>query len=249
MNPSDGWRAGALIGAAALQIAAGAAAGAGWWGEQVGVVANSRPTLLLPGEGAFGIWLLIYIGFAALAIRQALPSQRSRAVYKHTGWWLVASGVLNAAWVALFSHRLVTLAQVVIVGMLVCLGIVAMRLLQAPAEGWPDRLLLHTPVAVYVGWVAVATVAGGATTTAFLGAAPTADAAVMIVLLTGLAAAIAMRRLPAVAGFAGSVCWALIWIAIATPAGSVRVAAITAVVAVAIAATLRLLQTGSRAFG
>ncbi|MET0233611.1 MAG: tryptophan-rich sensory protein, partial [Kibdelosporangium sp.] len=114
-------RAVAVVCAALLQIVAGAVGGIGLWGEPVGEVANSYPTLLLPGGGAFGIWSLIYVTFTALAIRQVLPSQRTRVVHQRTGWWLVAAGVLNAAWIALFSHRLITLAQIVIIGLLVCL--------------------------------------------------------------------------------------------------------------------------------
>ena len=230
-----------------MQIAAGVVGGAGLWGEPVGEVANSYPTLLLPGGGAFSIWSLIYVTFAALAVRQALPTQRHRAVHRRTGWWLVAAGILNAGWVALFAHRLVTVAQVVIVGLLVCLGIAAMRLARVPATGWGDRLLLHTPVTVYAGWVAVATVAGAATTAASFDAAPSTASAAAAVLLTGAAAALAALRLPAVVGFASAVCWALAWIAAATPSAPVRATALGAILLVAVAVPLRLRQDG-RAF-
>lgn len=235
----DAWRSTALLVVAALQIGAGAVGGAGLWGEPVGEVARSYPTLLLPSGAAFAIWSLIYVAFAALAVRQALPAQRSRPVHRRSGWWLVAAGVLNAAWVALFAHRFVVLAQVVIVALLACLLVAALRL-RAPATGWADRVLLHLPVAVYLGWVAVATVAGGATTTAAYGAAPTTPVAFAALLLTGAAAAVAVVRLPAVAGFAASVCWALGWIASATPATAVRVAALVAVLAVVAAVAVRL---------
>nr|WP_232328088.1 tryptophan-rich sensory protein [Kibdelosporangium sp. MJ126-NF4]CEL16795.1 hypothetical protein [Kibdelosporangium sp. MJ126-NF4] len=155
---TDKARAGALILVAVLQVAAGVVGGVGLWGESVGVVANSYPTLLLPGGAAFTIWSLIYVAFGALAVRQALPEQRNRDVHRRTGWWLVAAGVLNAAWVLLFTNRLILLAQLMIVALLACLLGAALRL--QPADGWADRLLLHIPVMVYLGWVAVATVAG-----------------------------------------------------------------------------------------
>ena len=230
----------AVLAAAALQIVAGYIGGTGAWGEAVGDVANSYPTLLLPGGGAFTIWSLIYLTFAALAIRQALPSQRERQAHVRTGWWLAVAGVLNASWVVLFSQRWVLAAQVVIIALLAVLVVAALRLPRA--EGWGDRLLLHMPITLYTGWVAVATVAGAATTSASYGAAPSTLSAVLAVAFTGAAAAAATLRLRAAAGFAAAVCWALVWIAVSTPANEVRLAAMLAVtaVAVALAAVTRL---------
>lgn len=235
----DAGRAVAVLAAAVLQIGAGAVGGAGLWGEAVGDVANSYPTLLLPPGAAFTIWSLIYVWFLALAVRQVLPGQRGREVHRRTGWWLAGAGLLNATWVLVFGQRWVVVAQVVIVALLVCLAVAAVRLM-TPAQGWGDRLLLHLPVAVYLGWVAVATVAGGATTTAAYGAAPGTASAVTALLLTGAAAAVAVFRLPAAAGFAASVCWALAWVASGASVTSVRVAALVAVAAVVAAVGVRL---------
>jgi tryptophan-rich sensory protein len=247
---TDPVRAAAVVVAALLQVAGGFVGGTGLWGEAVGDVANSYPTLLLPGGGAFGIWSLIYVAFGALAVRQALPGQRSRAVHRRTGWWLAGAGVLNAAWVALFSHRVVLGAQIVIVALLAVLVVAAARLYRA--EGWADRLLLHLPVTLYIGWVAIATVAGAATTSASYGAAPSTPLAVVAVLFTGAAAAVAALWLPAVVAFAAAVCWALGWIAASTAAAEVRTATVVAVVAVAVVAAARLWtdrDTGAAAWG
>ncbi|PSL47112.1 TspO/MBR related protein [Saccharothrix carnea] len=241
---ADLFRSVAVLVAAAVQTAAGVVGGAGLWGEPVGTVANSYPTLLLPAGGAFAIWTLIYATFAALAVRQALPAQRARRTHRSTGWWLASAGVLNAGWVALFAHREIVAAQVVIVALLVCLTVAATRLTHHPAAGWPDRLLVHTPVAVYTGWVAMATVAGAATTGAASDAAPSVTVAVIAVLLTGAVAATAALRLPAVVGYAAAVCWALIWIVVGTPAAPVQVAGTFAVVMVLVASVVRAYRAG-----
>ncbi len=73
---SDLVRAVVLLAAVVLQTVAGAIGGSGAWGEPVGSVANSYPTLVLPGGGAFSIWTLIYVLSIALAVRAALPGQR-----------------------------------------------------------------------------------------------------------------------------------------------------------------------------
>lgn len=251
-EPADAWRATAVVTAAVLQIVAGAIGGIGVWNEPVGEVANSYPTLLLPAGEAFTIWSLIYVAFAGLAVRQALPTQRGREVHRRTGWWLVAAGVLNAGWIALFTQRQITLAQVVIVALLGCLAVAAARLTRIPATGWPDRLLLHMPVTIYTGWVAVATVAGAATTGAALGNAPTTIAAVLVLALTGIAVGAAALRLSAVAGLAMAVCWALAWIVVATPAMQVRYAGLVAVAVVLAGFAVRLYRanrTSTAAWG
>lgn len=227
--------------AAPLQIVAGYVGGAGLWGDAVGDVANSYPTLLLPGGGAFAIWSLIYVSFAALAVRQALPGQWPRVAHRRTGWWLAAAGLLNAAWVLLFTQRLVLAAQIVIVGLLVVLVVAAARLPRA--EGLADRLLLHLPITLYTGWVGVAAVAGAATTSASYGTAPSTLVAVLAVSLTGVAAGVAALRLSAVVAFAAAVCWALGWIAASTDAIAVRDAALAAVVVVVLVVVARLWWT------
>lgn len=242
-------RAWALVVVAVGQVAAGAVGGIGLWGEAVGDVANSYPSLLLPGGTAFSIWSVIYVAFLALAVRQVLPAQRGREVHRGSGWWLVGAGVLNMSWVLLFGQRVVLGAQVVIVALLVCLAVAAVRLARTPARGWGDRLLLHTPVSLYLGWVAIATLAGAASLGTYYDAAPSVLVAVVAVVLTGVAAALAVRVLPAVVGFGGAVVWAVAWIAAETEAGEVRIGALVAVALVVVAVVLRVLRARDRAFG
>ncbi len=233
-------RTSALLAAMILQTAAGAIGGSGAWGEPVGSVARSYPTVLLPGGGAFSIWSLIYALGVALAVRAALPRQRRRNVHRSVGWWLVVAGVLNAAWVVAFTQRWFVFAQTIIVALLVVLCLALVRLASRPATGWADRLLLHTPVGVYTGWVTVATVTGAATTGAALGATFSSTVAVTLAVpvvlgAAGIAALAAVRFRPA-AGFVAAVVWGFVWIAVATPSWVVAAAAAVGALSVLLAA-------------
>ncbi|EIE99891.1 hypothetical protein SacglDRAFT_03023 [Saccharomonospora glauca K62] len=236
---SDAMRAFALLAAMILQTVAGAIGGSGAWGEPVGSVARAYPTILLPGGTAFSIWSLIYVLGIALAVRAVLPRQRRRDVQRSVGWWLVAAGMLNAAWVVAFTQRGFVPAQVIIVALLVVLCVALARLAARPAEGWADRLLLHTPVGIYAGWVTVATVTGAATTGAALGVTFSSTVATILAVVVALGAAaiaaLATVRLRPVVGFAAAVAWGLGWIAVETPSGAVSAA--TAVGAVAVLLT------------
>ncbi|APU16844.1 TspO-like protein [Actinoalloteichus sp. GBA129-24] len=250
-RPADSVRSVALLIAMVAQVAAGAVGGIGVWGEQIGTVANSYPTPLLPGGGAFAIWSLIYVSTLALAVRAALPAQRGRRVYRRAGWWLVAAGVLNAGWVLVFGQRWIAFAEVVIVALLICLIMAWVRLTETPARDWGDRLLLYTPVTFYAGWVTMATVVGAATTVTALGlrlsAGLTASVAVAAVLATTAVVTLVVINAFAVFGFVASVTWALAWIVLTTSTGLVAVAALVGIVVTLSAVAVR--YKGSAAAG
>lgn len=242
---ADRVRAGALLAGALLQVVAGGLGGSGAFGLSVGVVARENTTVVMPVPAAFSIWGLVYAGVLVLAVRQVLPGQPARAVHRATSWWLVASTLLNAGWILAFSARAVVLAQVIIVALLVVLAAALARLTAHPAAGPADRLMLHGPVALYAGWVSVATVVGAATTGTFLGAPGLGGAATvlgaLVLLVTGAIAAGVVARGAGAVPYAASVVWALGAIVAMAPPVAVTVAALVALAAVVAVAARRVL--------
>ena len=118
----------AVASLAVIQIVVAGMGGSGALGEDVGTVARSYPTPVLPAGWTFGIWGVIYLAFVGYAVYQLLPTQRTRAVHRATGWWLAVSAVLNMAWVATFSARYVLLAEVLLLALLAVLARVYGRL-------------------------------------------------------------------------------------------------------------------------
>ena len=241
---ADRVRAVAVLVGALLQIVAGGLGGSGAFGLSVGQVAAANTTVVMPVPAAFGIWGLIYAALLVLAVRQLLPGQPGRAVHRATGWWLLASTLLNAGWILVFSAQAVLLAQVVIVALLVVLAVTLARLSAHPADGPADRLLLHGPVALYTGWVSVATVVGAATTGTFLGAPGTGGVAValgvVVLLVTGVIAAGVVARAAGALPYAAAVVWALGAIVVMGPPWPVSAAAVLAIVAVVAVALRRV---------
>ncbi len=242
---ADRVRAGVLLAGAVLQVVVGGLGGSGTFGLSVGQVARENSTVVMPVPAAFSIWGLIYAGLLLLAVRQVLPGQPGRAVHRATGWWLVASTVLNAGWILAFSSGAVVLAQVVIVALLVVLAGALAQLTRVPADGAADRLALHGPVGLYAGWVSVATVVGAATTGTFLGAPGEGGVATvlgaLVLLVTGAIAAAVVARGAGALPYAASVVWALGAIVVMGPPVAVVVAALVALVAVLATAVRRVL--------
>ena len=101
------------------------------------------------------------------------------------------------------GQRALTVAQLVIITLVVCLAVALGRLTgMGPASTQAEQWLLRLPVSGYLGWATIATVAGAGTTAEWSGislsdGATTAAAVVALLILAALGAWIASRVLAA----------------------------------------------------
>ncbi|GAA4367436.1 TspO/MBR family protein [Paeniglutamicibacter cryotolerans] len=116
-------------------------------------------TPLAPGTGAFSIWSVIYLGLSVLAVLQLLPSRLDSERYARTRTWIAASALLNAAWIWTVQGGFLALSLVVIVILLAVLGRTIALLNRDRPAGLVDAVFLDGTMGLYLGWVAVATVA------------------------------------------------------------------------------------------
>jgi len=235
---------------AVLQTVVAGLGGAGkLGGEPIGAVARAYPTPLLAANWTFAIWAPIYLGFLVYAVYQVLPAQRSRRVHRVTGWWLAASAVFNAAWVVSFGDRLVPLAELAIVALMVSLAVVFGRLSRTPATGVVERVALRGPIALYTGWVSLATVLGTAATGVWAGLPGDGALAVVAAVVVLLAAAAIIIWVvvsgSAVVGYAAAVVWGFTGIALNDPPIGVAGAAAFGVLLTAAAAARRVSTAGN----
>jgi translocator protein len=238
----------AVVALAVIQIVVAGLAGSGATGEDVGTVARSYPSPVLPAGWTFAIWGPIYLAFLGYAVYQLLPAQRTREVHRATGWWLAVSAVLNMAWVLAFSARYVLLAELLILALLVVLARVYGRLSRERAANATERAVFRLPVALYTGWVSLAVVAGTAATGVRLGlpgdGALAAIAAVLILIATAGIVASVVTYATAVVGYSVAALWALVGIALNGPPAAVGVAAAIAAVVVLFATARRVSTSG-----
>lgn len=211
-------------------------------------------TLLAPAGPAFAIWSVIYLGLAGYAIWQALPSQAARRRQRTVGYWMIASRLLNAAWILAVQAGLLALSVPVIVLLLVVLVVAFARLRHEPGGTTADAVLLDGTVGLYLGWVMVATAADLAAwlhTAGFtgFGIEPEVWAMAVLAALAVVACALAAwdrgRLAPALA-----TAWGLVWIAVSRGVGGLpsAVVAVTALAAgilvVMVAVAVRVARGG-----
>jgi len=129
-------------------------------GVKTAVISDSNPTLITPAGFTFIIWGVIYILLGVFVFYQALPSQREEEYHKQIGWLFVFISITNICWIFLWNYGLLTLSLPVIVLLLIGLILIYTRLgigkTQVPLK---ERIAIHTPFSVYLGWITIATIA------------------------------------------------------------------------------------------
>jgi len=243
--------------ASAVAALVGAVVGSGLVGgtpipRVAGGALSADATLLAPAGPAFAIWSVIYGGLVLYAIWQALPSQAGRDRQRRVGYWMVASLLLNAAWILSVQAGLLALSVGVIAALLVVLIVTFVLLRAHPGGTTADAILFDGTVGLYLGWVMVATVANiaaGLTEAGFdgFGWSPHAWGLIVIAVVVVLCCALALwdggRLAPAVAA-----AWGLAWIGVSRLGGALPSAPV-AVAAFAAAALVLLVAVAARVAG
>ena len=120
---------------------------------------------------------------------------------------------------------MILLAELLLVALLVVLAVVFGRLSREPAADRIERIAFRGPIALYTGWVSMATVLGTAATGVWAGLpganALAAIAAVVVLLAAAGIVAWVVLSGTAVVPYAAAVVWALIGIALNTPPAAV----------------------------
>jgi hypothetical protein len=136
-------------------------------GQQTGTVADKYPNLLVPAGFTFSIiWTLIYLGLLSFTIYQLWlafwgkhPQELSRLMTRMRYWWMI-SCIANACWLFAWHYELLPVSVLLMLVLLASL--VAIRHNFAIGDtGAPlrEKLFVHFPFSLYLGWISIATVA------------------------------------------------------------------------------------------
>lgn len=243
-RPAD--RVRQIVVAVSLVLAiVGAAIGSGAFGgtpiqKAAGGALSADATYIAPATPAFSIWSLIYLGLVVYTVVQFLPSRAADERQRALGYPVAASLLLNAAWILSVQADMLGFSVLVIVLLVVVLGYAFRVCVVLPSRGWLDAVTVDGVVGLYLGWVCVATAADiAATLTAggFDGWGLSADAwAVVVIAATGvIGVALAVAGRGRIAPTL-SLCWGLVWLAVARLAGDPHsvAAAVSALVVVGV---------------
>lgn len=134
-------------------------------GKVTAAVSDANPTLITPAGYVFSIWSIIYILLGAFVIYQALPSRSNRGLTERIGWLFVLSSIINIVWLLFWQFEYLTVSVVLMFLLLASLIAIYIRLgIGKTKVNLDDRLAVHLPFSVYLGWITVASIANVATT-------------------------------------------------------------------------------------
>lgn len=118
-------------------------------------------SLLVPFGAAFSIWLPIFVGCIAYGILQVLKTNRTREVFRETGWWTAAGFFLICVWSLIAAYAPDSLAQwgtaLVFVPAMLCL-VKAMLVITANRRSLDkmEQVCVWLPLSLIAGWTSIA---------------------------------------------------------------------------------------------
>lgn len=129
-------------------------------------VSDSYPNLFTPPGYVFAIWGVIYALAIIFALYQLRPSQRIERYLTAIGWLYLYGAVVNVAWLAVFHYSFgVPILFLVSTVLLLLLLWNLTQIYKRVGIGGIDahrgeKLGVHIPISIYLGWISVASIAG-----------------------------------------------------------------------------------------
>jgi len=210
-------------------------------GVNTAQISDSNPTLITPAGYVFSIWGIIYVLLGVFVIFQALPSQKEKEYTRKIGWLFVLNSIINIAWLFLWQFEFLSLSVVLMFLLLATLILIYTRLgIGKTPVMLREKLAVHIPFSVYLGWITIASIANVSVTLVSLdwngfgiGAETWATLIVVVALVITLLV-LAMRRDIA---YGLVIVWALIGIAV-KQTGNQNIVMLTEISAIIIAISL-----------
>lgn len=126
-------------------------------GVTTGEISDLFDVFFVPAAYVFSIWGLIYLGLIAYTIYQF------RCEDKHIStiaWPFILSNVFNSAWIIAWHYQVFWLSILLMFAILGCLITIYTRLnIGLTTASAQEKLFVHLPFSIYLGWITVATIA------------------------------------------------------------------------------------------
>jgi benzodiazapine receptor len=214
-------------------------------GVNTAEISDAYPTLVTPAGYTFAIWGVIYFLLGVFVVYQALPSQKGKDFQKKIGWLFVISSILNIAWIFCWQYQQLVVSVVLIFLLLMSLIALYLRLnIGRSTVQMRERLALHLPFSVYLGWITIATIADVAVTSVSVqwsGFGIAAETWALIIIVIALLITLVVIATRKDLGYSLVIIWALAGILakqMAYPTIVMTLEASIAIIAIALAAMI-----------
>jgi benzodiazapine receptor len=129
-------------------------------GKTSGEISDLYPTLITPAGFTFSIWGIIYALLLVFIVYQVLPQNREQSFLRQINFLFALSGILNIFWLFLWHYEFITFSVILMFGLLATLIAIYLRLNIGRADvSLREKMCVHIPFSVYLGWITVASIA------------------------------------------------------------------------------------------
>jgi len=129
-------------------------------GKTSGDISDLYPTLITPAGYTFSIWGLIYTLLLIFIVYQTLPRNREQPFLRQVGPFFALSSIFNVLWLFLWHYELITSSVVLMFALLATLIAIYLRLNIGRVDvTLTEKVCVHIPFSVYLGWITVASIA------------------------------------------------------------------------------------------
>ena len=133
-------------------------------GYNTGELSDLIPNLFVPIGLTFTVWAVIYFflgGFSVYQGRDLFKETKTDMPYLNKiGYYFIISNIANSVWIFLWHFRLVPLSLVFMVIILLTLIMIYLRLgIGKEKVSRAEKIWVHAPFSIYLGWITVATIA------------------------------------------------------------------------------------------
>ena len=129
-------------------------------GKLSGEISDLYPTLITPAGFTFSIWGIIYALLLVFIVFQAFPRNRNQSFLHQISFLFALSSIFNVFWLFLWHYEFITFSVGLMFGLLATLIAIYLRLdIGRASVPLRERILVHIPFSVYLGWITVASIA------------------------------------------------------------------------------------------
>ncbi len=129
-------------------------------GRSTAQVSDLYANPFTPAGYVFAIWGIIYTLLAVFVIYQVLPKQKDKPFQKQIGALFILSGIFNVVWLFLWQYDYISESCILMFALLATLVAIYIRLgIGKSSVSLTEKLCVHLPFSVYLGWITVASIA------------------------------------------------------------------------------------------
>jgi len=133
-------------------------------GKYTGELSDNIPNLFVPAGLTFSIWGIIYvliIIFIIYLTKDLFKKEKTTKIFlEKISYFFILASLANIIWIFLWHYEQILLSILAMILLFVSLLVIYLRLnIGIEKVSMKEKLFIHVPISVYIGWITVATIA------------------------------------------------------------------------------------------